>query len=229
MLDLLEIKDGSLENIISRFLFSYRVTPQSTTGIAPCELMCKHKFKTRLDYLKPNLRGKVIEKQESQKCYHDSRSKPRHFYVGDNVYTKNFSNYGDYWLEGVIVKVCGPVSYMVKLTDGRIIRRHLDHLRGKGHEEYTHGNQADLQVSQKPKLNLDTYTPVIIPVGPEDKSSTSQENISDENMAKSKSVNGNRPVVQKDVSVQPRTPVLRRSSRSVKPPEKLNLYMDYSY
>ena len=193
--------------------------------------MCKHKFKTRLDSLKPNLRGKVIEKQESQKCYHDSRSKPRHFYVGDNVYTKNFSNYGDYWLEGVIVKVCGPVSYMVELKDGRIIRRHLDHLRGKGHEEYTHGNQADLQVSQKPKLNLDTYTPVIIPVGPEDKSSTSQENISDENMDKSKSVNGNKPVVQKDVSrsVQPKTPVLRRSSRSVKPPEKLNLYMDYSY
>ena len=197
-----KIKDGSLENIISRFLFSYRVTPQSTTGIAPCELMCKHKFKTRLDSLKPNLRGKVIEKQESQKCYHDSRSKPRHFYVGDNVYTKNFSNYGDYWLEGVIVKVCGPVSYMVELKDGRIIRRHLDHLRGKGHEENTHGNQADLQVSQKPKLNLDTYTPGIIPVGPEDKSSTNQENISDENMDKSKSqsVNGDKPVVQKDVS-----------------------------
>ena len=30
--------------------------------------------------------------------------------------------------------------------------------------------------------NLDTYTPVIILVGPEDKSSTNQENISDENM-----------------------------------------------
>ena len=110
------------------------------------------------------------------------------------MYTKNFSKYGDYWLDGVIVKVCGPVSCMVELNDGRIIHRHLGHLRRKGHEETS--SQADLQVSQKPKLNLDTYTPVLIPLGPEDKSSTNQENISDKNMDKSKSVNGNRPVVQ---------------------------------
>ena len=50
------------------------------------------------------------------------------FASGDKVYTKNFGQ-GQRWLPGVITEVTGPASFMVRLGDGRIIRRHQDHLR----------------------------------------------------------------------------------------------------
>ena len=31
--------DGSLESKISKFLFNYRIAPQSTTGLAPAEIL----------------------------------------------------------------------------------------------------------------------------------------------------------------------------------------------
>ena len=40
---------------------------------------------------------------------------------------KNFPT-GDNWLQGTIVKVSGPLSFQVKLQDGRIVRRHVDHI-----------------------------------------------------------------------------------------------------
>ena len=33
------------------------------------------------------------------------------------------------WLPGVISEVTGPVSYVIKLTDGRTVRQHQDHVR----------------------------------------------------------------------------------------------------
>ena len=40
---------------------------------------------------------------------------------------KNFPT-GDNWLQGTIVKVSGPLSFQVKLQDGRIVWRHVDHI-----------------------------------------------------------------------------------------------------
>ena len=42
-------------------------------------------------------------------------------YVGDSVNVRNFPA-GDSWLLGTIVEISGPLSFRVKLEDGRIIR-----------------------------------------------------------------------------------------------------------
>ena len=44
------------------------------------------------------------------------------------VYARNFGQ-GEVWLPGIISEVTGPVSYVIKLTDGRTVRRHQDHVR----------------------------------------------------------------------------------------------------
>ena len=41
-----KMKDGTIQTKLSRFLFKYRITPHSTTGISPSELMfgrCLHR------------------------------------------------------------------------------------------------------------------------------------------------------------------------------------------
>ena len=76
----------------------------------------------------PNLATKVRHKQFSQKTQHDKKSKPRTFTIGSNVFVRNIST-GPEWLLGTVVNSRGPVSYIVKLSDGHHIKRHVDHLR----------------------------------------------------------------------------------------------------
>ena len=45
--------EGSVQTKLSRFLLSYRTTPNATTGLTPSELLLKCRIRTRLDRLKP--------------------------------------------------------------------------------------------------------------------------------------------------------------------------------
>ena len=49
------------------------------------------------------------------------------------MFVKNYHP-GDKWLPGVIQKKTGPVSFVVKLTDGRVRRCHQDQVRRRSVE-----------------------------------------------------------------------------------------------
>ena len=52
----LEGKKGiSMKHRLANFLFKYRATPHSTTGVTPAELMVKRRLRTKLSLIKPNL------------------------------------------------------------------------------------------------------------------------------------------------------------------------------
>ena len=54
---------GTMADCLAKVLFSYRVTPQTTTGISPAELLLGRLPRTRLDLLKPHLAERVERKQ----------------------------------------------------------------------------------------------------------------------------------------------------------------------
>ena len=83
-------------------------------------------MKTRLDKTRPNLAQRVRAKQA--RMADQGSHKVRHVCVGDEVLVKNFSA-GATWLNGVVVGVITACMCEVKLYDGRIIRRHIDHVR----------------------------------------------------------------------------------------------------
>ena len=120
---------GTIETKISRFLFRYRNTPHSTTGISPAELLLGRKMKTHLENMRPDIASRVSDRQEKQKIAHDQHARHRPFCVGEDVYAKNFASSKEKWLHGKIVAQSGPVSYRVKLDDGRVCSRHADHIR----------------------------------------------------------------------------------------------------
>ena len=68
-----KMSEGSVQDKISRFLFSYRITPQTTTGTSPAELLMGRTLRSRLHLLAPNLSQSVENKQEQQKLSHDKR------------------------------------------------------------------------------------------------------------------------------------------------------------
>lgn len=66
--------------------------------------------------------------QAKQKATHDVHTKFREFYPGDRVLVKDLRKEHTWW-SGSIAERSGPKSYVVVLNDGRVWKRHLDHLR----------------------------------------------------------------------------------------------------
>ncbi|XP_047123845.1 uncharacterized protein K02A2.6 [Hydra vulgaris] len=118
---------NSIETTVNRFLFSYRITPHSTTGISPAELLMKRKLRSAFQGLKPDLNNSVKEKQERAEKLSNRKAHLRKFDCGDQLMAKNFGN-GPKWIPGRIIKQKGPVNFEI-LTDDVVIHRHIDQIR----------------------------------------------------------------------------------------------------
>ena len=102
------LRSGEGNNVqekLSKFLFTYRITPHSTTRLPPTELLMGRRPRSRLDMLFPDVGRTVVNAQEKQKKYHDNSKKLRIFSVGDKVLAKNFRSSRPKWLVGEVVKV----------------------------------------------------------------------------------------------------------------------------
>ena len=123
-----KITEGTLEARLAKILMSYRLTPQSTTGISPAELLLGRRPRSRLDLLKPHSAERVERNQQKQKEHHDIKARSRNLNVGENVFVRNYHR-GSRWLPGRIERQMGPISFRVKLTNGQSRRCHQDQIR----------------------------------------------------------------------------------------------------
>ena len=125
-------RDGlSLERALASFLLRYRCTPHATTGVSPSCLFLGRNIRTRLDLLKPNVGARVMSQQDKQKAHHDRHSQYRELEIRQPVWARNFRE-GPRWVQGIVADRIGPLSYLVKLPDGDLWRRKIDHLREGG-------------------------------------------------------------------------------------------------
>ena len=143
-----QMKEGSVQEKLSRFLLKYRITPHSTTGVAPSELLMGRRLRSRLDLLHPDLTDTV-----ANKLTHDRKKPDRHFTVGDLVYVEDFTvSRTTKWIPGVVQEVTGPVSYQIKLDNGAIVRRHVDSVRARSVAEEL--PQENLPPGDLPQENM---------------------------------------------------------------------------
>ena len=118
----------NLDTQICRFLSRYRITPHSTTGVSPAELLLGRRPHSRLDLLHPHIAGRVQRKQMDQKLSHDQRCRSRELSVGQPVWVKNLPS-GAGWLPETITQCRGSDRFHVSLEDGRVVDRHIDHVQ----------------------------------------------------------------------------------------------------
>ena len=123
-------QNGSMSTKLTRFLFSYRTSPHSTTGQTPAELMMGRRLRTRMDCLLPDLQERVESAQSQMKERYDQRSQERVVIPGMRVWVSQVSELagverGTRWLPGYCVSISGS-KITVRLEDGRVIQRHLD-------------------------------------------------------------------------------------------------------
>ena len=121
---------GDLDTRLARFLFQYRLTPHTTTGLSPAEMLLGRRPRSHLDLLHPDISPKVTQRQELQKEAHDQHAKYRKFQNGDLVYARNFHG-SPTWVPGVVTAMSGPVSMVIQLEDGQAVRRHTDHVKAR--------------------------------------------------------------------------------------------------
>ena len=139
------LKKGSLATRLTRFLFKYRITPHSSTGVSPAELMYGRKLRSPLDLLKPHPTNPANNTQNGQEAARDAQATPRSFSAGDCVYVRNYGD-GPRWLPGRVVQTEGSVLYRVQLNDGRVQRRHIDQLRSRIADSADSTPQPDLEL-----------------------------------------------------------------------------------
>ena len=179
---------------------SYRVTPQTTTGIAPAELLMGRRLRTHLDLLYPTTKEKVQRRQREQKGREGTRRVS--FQPGDRVMGRNFSA-GVSWLPGTILECEGEVAVKIKLDDGRIWRRHVDHVRNTEVPE-------EIRVESQPTPSSGTFEsndPLTAPA----EQMTTPNNCGTEHTEQE---------TQEQPRVEPPEPVgLRRSTRDRQPPD----------
>ena len=85
-----KVKEGSIEANVARFLLQYCITPQSTTGISPAEMLIGRRPRSCLDLIVPDVSNKIQNKQQTQKFNHDQRAGSQTLQVGDTVNVRNF-------------------------------------------------------------------------------------------------------------------------------------------
>ena len=124
-------KDGSLQTRLSRFLFAYRNTPQSTTSRAPAELIYGRALRTPLASLRPHLRAAVETRQSVTKDAYDRHTQPRAFNAGDPVLVREDQGFHTRWVPAEVISAAGQACF-VRLSDGREFSRHLNHVRRRG-------------------------------------------------------------------------------------------------
>ena len=59
--------DGSVDTELARYLLSYRITPQSTTGESPAQLRWGRSLRSHLDLLRPDLATRVHLAQSTKR------------------------------------------------------------------------------------------------------------------------------------------------------------------
>ncbi|KAL0860013.1 hypothetical protein ABMA27_010328 [Loxostege sticticalis] len=121
-----ELEKEDINRALSRFLFMYRNTEQSTTGREPAVALLGRRLRGRLDLLRSDTAERVRARQLTEE---QRGSAPlRVAQKNEPVLVRNYSKTGSKWDEGVVQARTGPVTYNVATKDGHTHKRHIDQI-----------------------------------------------------------------------------------------------------
>ena len=118
-----------LQLIIDRFLFNYRLTPHTTTGVSPAELMFGRRLRSHLDLLWPAdlVSSRVAEKLLQQGKDHTRRPRYLNLSPESAVLVRNYFG-SSKWLSSTVSQQTGPLSYRCRLPTGEVVKRYQDQI-----------------------------------------------------------------------------------------------------
>ena len=205
---------------ISRFLFAYRNTPNTVTGVSPAEMLFKRRPKTRLDQVKPEMYKSLARAADRMIKSHPKQN--RHFEVGERVLARSYRG-GEQWLSGTVVEKTGPVSYKIEIGGGWV-KRHVDQIQRDMRKTMNTTVQVDDVPRVEPDgLTMTEQTNVVNPNAaiPEDTVQSAQNGDRDVN---ADNVPENADNIPEASDAQEHSLETRRSVRDRRPPKYLEGY-----
>lgn len=179
---------------IDQFVFNYRLTPHSTTGVSPAELMFGRKMRSRLDLLWPTeqVACKVANSQRAQQRNHTQKPRRLDLSANSPILVRNYVPGATKWVPATVQEQTGPLSYKCSLSSGNTVKRHQDQI-----------------ITASPSNESEVNTTL----DPPEQHRSESSSASSLNIAASPT----------DTVVKSFVPAPRRSCRIRKPVEKLNL------
>ncbi|XP_055908636.1 uncharacterized protein K02A2.6-like [Eupeodes corollae] len=146
----------NLQHCINKFLIQFHKAPHQTTGQPPSLLFLGRVIRSRLDCLRPELKLKVLGKQQPENLH-----EPRSFEPNQQVMFRSYSSSNSPWLPGTIVTKLGSLHYEVEYKGVRH-KRHIDQLK-----EYTstiRNSNPDVNLERRVSFYEDSTSPDPAPV-----------------------------------------------------------------
>ena len=142
------VSHNDVQKKLDQFLMKYRMSPHSTTGVPPSELMFGRKIRNIFDLLRPNeaINDWVACKQ-SQMKNDFNKKKPRTIALQTNekVRVRNYGK-GPNWKKAIITSRTGAVTYKCRLVpDDVIVQRHLNQIWPDHESSTTSESTSDSQ------------------------------------------------------------------------------------
>lgn len=171
-------KSIDINVVLCNFLFDYRNTPHTTTGVTPSFLLMGRNARTRFDLLRKEIntnsnslnhtnkliiKNRVKHNQNNQRNYFKG-SRNVEFNVGEEVTTKDYRVINKTsWIKGIITKRIGKVTYLIKIPEtDKIWKRHSNQilktisskLPNSGIDQISN-NSRELQICTDQNVNYD--------------------------------------------------------------------------
>lgn len=132
------LEKQDVHSALCRFLLMYKNMPHSTTKVAPVKSMFGRLLRTRLSLSapvhKPKKESGLVKQAKSSVAYKQmaaerlSGSREPVYNVGDSVLARGYGKGKMSWNIGKVVQKLGTRTYVVKLSDGRQMKRHCNQL-----------------------------------------------------------------------------------------------------
>nr|CAI5835249.1 unnamed protein product [Callosobruchus analis] len=219
------LKGDNISKQLDKFLLHYRVTQHCITGVSPAFLMFGRDIRTRLDFLKPQI--KSLEHTNN-----NITRNVREFSVGERVECRDYIH-SDKWEFGRVTERVGKLHYLVRLDDGRIWKRHVDQMISIGENVPIQAKNDVFQPGEGPinphcSVSMDKYSKsetANADLNIEKQGSNIKSNEQHNPVIESTSITNDQPSTSSTAIINPTNDIsgLRRSKRIIKAPQRLDL------
>lgn len=117
---------GTIQDRIARFLVQHHNTPHTTTGTSQQNYCFVDVYILGWISFSQTWNNRYVTRSKDSNVTMVPESNTENS-RRETVFVRNFCGVPR-WLQGTISHQSGPLSFHVQLTDGRVIRRHIDHL-----------------------------------------------------------------------------------------------------
>ena len=135
--------NGDWHLALNRFLIHQHVTPHSSDGVSPAELLMGRKLRTVLDAIRPDRSMRPNTRVPNIAPVPTVETQPvRNFDDGTLVFARNFGQ-GPPWIPAVVNRHTGPVNYEVRSGDD-LLHRHSDQIRSRSEQNPDQSSEENI-------------------------------------------------------------------------------------